>query len=286
MAIVLVTGASRGIGAETSRTLARAGHTVYAGMRKPTPFEEPDGTRSSVRTVPLDVTAPSEVREAVTRILEEEGRIDALVNNAGVAWFVPAEEMSDAVLRSTFETNFFGAVRCTRAVLPVMREQGAGRIVMMSTLAAATGLPLESAYCASKSALEAFAESVRHEVAPFGIDLAVVEPGITEGGLSTSIPDPGAPRASAYRPLLDHTFAYYEAAQAELEPASLVAETVEGIVSGRVGGFRHRLGRLGPVIDEIARAEEPQATAMVREALGIEGWCTGEGAFAKAGAGE
>ena len=274
MGVVIVTGASRGIGRALASGLAAKGHIVYAGMRRPDRAAQlvPSG---DIRPVRFDVTSEHDVREVVSRVVRECGRIDALVNNAGVAWFSPAEETSETVLRTTFETNFFGAVRATQAVLPVMRRQQSGRIVMISTLAAATGLPLESAYCASKSALEAFAESLRHEVARFGIEVAVVEPGITEGGLSTSIPDPEAPRPSAYAALLEHTHAYYHAAQGELESPSLVLDTVEGLLAGHVRGFRHRLGALGPVIESVVRADEAEATETVREALGIGWWTDG-----------
>ena len=276
MGIVLVTGAGRGIGAEITRGLAAKGHTVYAGLRRPEGPHTLEGADGDVRPLRLDVTSAEDVRSAVERALDECGRIDALVNNAGVAWFAPAEEMSENVLRTTFETNFFGAVRATQAVLPAMRAQGGGRIVMISTLAAATGLPLESAYCASKAALEAFAESVRHEVSRFGIRIAVVEPGITEGGLSTSTPDPDAPPASAYDVLLRHTHAYYDAAQAELESPQLVLDAVRSVVDGPVDGFRFRLGAIGPVIDRIVRASDAEAAAMVHEALGIGWWAAGD----------
>ncbi|MCG8590033.1 MAG: SDR family oxidoreductase [Proteobacteria bacterium] len=276
MGTVIVTGASRGIGAAISRGLAAKGHVIYAGMRRPGGRHALEGAEGDIRPVRLDVTSTSDAREAVDRALSECGRIDALVNNAGVAWFAPAEEMSETVLHTTLETNFLGAVRATQAVLPAMRAQGSGRIVMISTLAAATGLPLESAYCASKSALEAFAESLRHEVARFGIGVAVVEPGITKGGLSTSIPDPEAPEASAYEALLQHTHAYYDAAQAELESPQLVVDAVRAIVDGTAQGFRFRLGAIAPVIEEVVRAGDAEAVAMLHEALGIRWWAEGE----------
>ncbi len=276
MAIVIVTGASRGIGAEITRGLAAKGHTVYAGLRDPEGPHRLVGADGDIRPVRLDVTSDSDALEVAERALGESGRIDALVNNAGVAWFAPAEETSETVLRTTFETNFFGAVRATRAVLPAMRTQRSGRIVMISTLAAATGLPLESAYCASKSALEAFAESLRHETSRFGVDVAVVEPGITEGGLSTSTPDPEATADSVYDPLLEHTHAYYDAAQAELESPQLVVDAVLSIVDGTAEGFRFRLGAIAPLIEQIALASDADADAMLHEALGIGWWGAGE----------
>ena len=276
MAIVIVTGASRGIGAALTRGLAAKGHTVYAGMRHPEGPNTLANAEGDIRSVRLDVNSERDARDAVQRVLDECGRIDALINNAGVAWFAPAEEMSETVLRTTFETNFFGAVRMTQAVLPAMREQRGGRVVMISTLAAATGLPLESAYCASKSALEAFAESLRHETSRFGIDIAVVEPGITEGGLSTSTPDPEATAGSVYEPLLEHTHAYYEAAQSELESPQLVVDAVASIVEGSTAGFRFRLGALAPVVEQVLCAGDTDGAALLCEALGIGWWEAGE----------
>ena len=276
MGITIVTGASRGIGATIARGLAAAGHVVYAGMRRPEGPHELGDAVGDLRPVRLDVTVPKDSDGVVSRALLECGRVDALINNAGVAWFSPAETMSDTVLQTTFETNFFGAVRITQAVLPTMRKQRGGRIIMISTLAAAIGLPLESAYCASKSALEAFAESLRHEVARFGIGVAVIEPGITKGGLSSSIPDPVASEVRAYDALLRHTHAYYAAAQADLESPRLVVDAVKDVIDGGAEGFRLRLGNLAPVVEQLARAENEEGAAMLREALDIEWWAAGE----------
>lgn len=280
MGTILITGASRGIGAHLAQRLAASGHTVYAGMRRPgnAPVAAPEPTGSQpgeIRPVALDVTAPESVAAAVARIDAETDGVDLLVNNAGVAWFAPAEEMSERVLRETLETNFFGAVSCAQAVLPRMRERGQGCIVTVSSIAAAFGLPLESAYCASKSAVEAFSESLRHEVARFGIRVAVVEPGITAGGLSTSIADPQAPAASPYEPLITHTFAFYDAAQSELESPDLIVDAIRSIWDDPDPPFRHRLGRYAAMIEALERAGEAEASAGLRDALGIGWWCGG-----------
>ncbi len=276
MSVILVTGASRGIGAVLANNLATLGHTVYAGVRKPQENWDLREARGDIRPLVLDVTDPVQIREAVSAIVLNEGGVDVLINNAGVAWFAPAEEMSDYVLRTTMETNFFGAVRCTQEVLPLMRRNRSGQIIMISTLAAARGLPLESAYCASKSALEAYAESLRHEVVRFGINVSVVEPGITDGGLSTSIPDPEAKSSSAYQPLLDHTFDYYEGAHATRESAELIVDCVSSILKGEESAFRYRLGELAPVIESAVRASGHQAESIVRTALGIDWWVKGD----------
>lgn len=274
MAVCFVTGASRGIGEHVVTSLAEAGHVAYAGMRNPSAFREKPGLEG-LRPLRLDVTDPVEVKAAVAQIIDECGRIDVLINNAGVAWFSPAEEMSSRVLQETMETNFFGAVSCTQEVLPLMRKQGSGRIIMMSSLAGLLGLPLESAYCASKSAIEAYAESLRQEVLRFGIHVSVIEPGVTVGGLSTSIPDPEAPPQSSYQALLDHTFAYYEAEQANAESPALVADTVRTILEARAPAFRHPVGAMAATVMQVLELPEAAREAALRDALEISWWCEG-----------
>lgn len=275
MSIVLVTGANRGIGACITRRLASAGHTVFAGMRRPSESSDLTGADGDIRPIRLDVTREDSVNEAVATIGEQAGAPDVLVNNAGVAWFAAAEEMSEAMLRQTMETNFFGAVRCAQAVLPGMRRRGSGHIITISTIAAAVGLPLESAYCASKSAIEAFSESLRIEVARFGVNVSVIEPGITEGGLSTSVADPEAPPSSAYAALQEHTFGFYEASQAALESPDLINDAIEALLKDPRPAFRVRLGQYAPLVSALHAAPEADAEVMLREALAIEWWQKG-----------
>lgn len=271
MKTALVTGANRGIGAHVAADLAANGYTVFAGMRKPHKFTH-NVENGDIRPIQLDVTALPDIHNAVTKIIDQCGRLDVLINNAGVAWFAPAEEMSELVLRTTMETNFFGAVRCTQAVLPYMREQRFGTVIMMSTIAAATGLPLESAYCASKSALEAFSESLRLEVNRFGIKVAVIEPGITEGGLSNSIADPQPSANTVYDALADHTFGFYNAAQDALESPSLITAAIREILSNPQPTFRHRLGQFGPLIEQVLKSPEREATELLLKELQIDWW--------------
>ncbi len=271
MKTALVTGASRGIGAHIAAKLAVDGYTVFAGMRKPMATLR-DVANGDIRPIRLDVTALPDIHNAVTEIVDQFGRLDLLINNAGVAWFAPAEEMSETVLRTTMETNFFGAVRCTQAALPYMRKQGFGTVIMISTIAAATGLPLESAYCASKSALEAFSESLRLEVNRFGIKVAVIEPGITEGGLSNSVADPQPPTDSAYGPLTEHTFNFYNAAQDALESPDLITAAINEILTEPQPAFRHRLGQFGPLIEQVLMAPEPEGTKALLNELQIGWW--------------
>ena len=151
MSNVLITGANRGIGAAITRHLASCGHTVFAGTRQPDAIDSAILDCGDVRPLRLDVTSQAHVDDAVDKINGTTTGVDILINNAGVAWFAAAEEMSEFVLRTTLETNFFGAVRCTRAVLPGMRAQGSGHVIMLSSIAAATSRSPRQSFASSKA---------------------------------------------------------------------------------------------------------------------------------------
>jgi NAD(P)-dependent dehydrogenase (short-subunit alcohol dehydrogenase family) len=171
--IALVTGASSGIGQASAVALASAGFVVYGTSRR----VRSKNSRSAVRMIPLDVRDDDSVAACVKQVLGNAGRIDVLVNNAGIAIEGAVEETSLEEIRAVLETNFFGAVRMIRAVLPAMREQGRGRIVNVGSIAGFLPLPYSAAYCASKHALRGLAESLDHEVRSLGIRVSVVEPG-------------------------------------------------------------------------------------------------------------
>ena len=170
--VAIVTGASSGIGLLTAKRLGREGYRVFGTSRR----ERPDTVRD-VEMLTLDVRCGDSVNAFVGRVLETAGRIDILVNNAGVVAVGPAEETAPEEARSMFETNFFGVVRVTDAVLPSMRSRRQGRIVNVGSLAGLIAVPGEAFYSASKFALEGYSEALRHEVAPYGIAVSLVEPG-------------------------------------------------------------------------------------------------------------
>jgi NAD(P)-dependent dehydrogenase (short-subunit alcohol dehydrogenase family) len=181
MNTALVTGTSSGIGLETARRLKQSGYRVFGTSRNP-------ATNSEFETLALDVTRGDSARDCVERVLDATGRIDVLVNNAGYDLYAAAEETSDAELRAQMETNFFGAVRMTRLVAPLMRERTAGRIVQLSSVGGLFALPFNSAYAASKFALEGYSEALRHELLPFGVYVSLVEPGgVHTQSLETSV---------------------------------------------------------------------------------------------------
>src|SRR5437867_3115562 len=184
--IALVTGASSGIGKATAERLAKAGYTVYGTSRRGTSV----GTRS-FHMLPLDVTSDASVEAAVGEVMRLEGRIDVLVNNAGFG-VAPggAEESSIEQARSIFETNFFGVVRMTRAVVPHMRRQGSGRIINIGSVLGFLPMPYGALYAATKHAIEGYSESLDHELRTRGIRVSVIEPAYTKTSFDTNFLEP------------------------------------------------------------------------------------------------
>ncbi|MDN5213412.1 SDR family oxidoreductase [Fulvivirgaceae bacterium BMA12] len=194
---VVVTGSSNGIGYLTVLTLARQGHRVFATMRgtegknankKHELLEIAKKENLLIEVVELDVTSDDSVNQATDLIIKSAGNVDVLINNAGIMYVGVTEAYSLSQVQQQFDTNFFGAVRVSKAFLPHMREKGSGLIVNVSSLAGRLAFPYFGVYCASKWALEAYSESLKYELAPFGIDVSIVEPGPFPSGLLYSGP--------------------------------------------------------------------------------------------------
>jgi NAD(P)-dependent dehydrogenase (short-subunit alcohol dehydrogenase family) len=173
--VAVVTGASSGIGEAAARALVGAGFTVYGTSRRAAAGER----RGGVVFLPLDVTDDESVAGVVREVLDRSGRIDVLVNNAGIAVSGAAEESSIEQARALFETNLFGSMRMTRAVLPHMRDQGSGRIINVSSVLGFLPAPFGALYASTKHALEGYSESLDHEVREYGVRVLLVEPAYT-----------------------------------------------------------------------------------------------------------
>ena len=192
--IALVTGASSGIGEATAQRLAAAGYKVYGTSRR--------GAQSGQRSfemLPLDVTSDESVEAAVTALIRQEGRIDLLVNNAGFS-VAPAgaEESSIEQAKVIFETNFFGILRMTRAVVPHMRRQGRGRIINIGSVFGFLPMPYMALYAATKHAVEGYSESLDHELRTQGIRVTVIEPANTNTRFDANLMEPDA-KLDTYR---------------------------------------------------------------------------------------
>src|SRR5260221_9968280 len=183
---ILVTGSTSGFGRLTVETLARQGYIVFAGMRAAAGKNAPaaEALRAlaqrealALQTIEIDVTDDASVERAIAEIIETIGRLDVVVNNAGVAYTGPLEAFTLEQVRQQFETNVFGILRVNRAALPQMRTQGSGLLLQIGSLAGRVAIPFQGLYGATKFALEGLTESYRDELAPFGIDAAIIEPG-------------------------------------------------------------------------------------------------------------
>ncbi|WAS91229.1 SDR family NAD(P)-dependent oxidoreductase [Nannocystis punicea] len=172
-AVVLITGASSGFGEAAARLLAARGAKVFGTSRRAAPGE----TRDGFTMLPLDVRSDASAAACVDEVVRRAGRIDVLVNNAGYALAGAVEETAIDEAKAQFETNFFGTARMMRAVLPIMRAQGGGRIVNVSSLAGLVGVPFHAYYSATKFAIEGLSEGLRQEVRRFGIHVSMIEPG-------------------------------------------------------------------------------------------------------------
>ena len=251
MRSVLITGTSTGIGQATAVTLAARGWRVFATMRN---LKKRDlleqalkeaGVQNDVEIEQLDVTDTTAIRSAVASTLSQTGNtLDAVVHNAGVAAAGALEDVPESELRRVMETNFFGVLELTRALLPTLRAQRRGRIVIVSSEAAFMGQPTNSIYCASKWAVEGWAEAIAYELEPFGIDVVLVEPGPyrTEIWNSTArIQPPGSP----YHAWVQHVFRAGDAHAARMarnprEVALVIAHALEA----RRPRFRYPVGPL------------------------------------------
>jgi NAD(P)-dependent dehydrogenase (short-subunit alcohol dehydrogenase family) len=189
-----ITGAGRGMGVDIARAALAAGHAVVATGRKAARVTDVLGAADDLLVVTLDITDPASVRSAVDTAIERFGRIDVLVNNAGNFYAGFFEEISPDAFRAQLETNLFGPLDVTRAILPTMRAQRSGLVVAFSSTAGIVGQAFTSAYAASKFAIEGWIESLTAEIAPFGIRTMLVEPGFFRTDLledtSTTWPEP------------------------------------------------------------------------------------------------
>jgi NAD(P)-dependent dehydrogenase (short-subunit alcohol dehydrogenase family) len=181
MSVILVTGSSTGIGQETALHMARKGHQVYAAVRSPETANELTEKIAAddlpVNVIKLDLVDPESIERAVADIMACTGRIDALVNNAGIGGGRAVEETSLEEAREIFETNYFGNVSVLRAVTPIMRQQKSGRIVTVGSLAGRVVMGCHAHYSASKWAMEGLSEALAMEMAEFNVKVAIIEPG-------------------------------------------------------------------------------------------------------------
>ncbi len=210
---VLITGATDGLGKALALLLAERGYRVFAAGRSAEKLAQLDAIAReknlAMESISLDVCSDASVQSAVQTVLAKAASIDVLVNNAGVNYTAAVEDLSMEDWRAQFETNVFGVLRVTRAVLPRMRERRSGRILMMSSLSGLVTPPTQGAYSSSKHALEGLSNALRMELYPFGIDVVLIEPGYIITGIQKTAAELSKPyleKGGPYAPLYSQFF--------------------------------------------------------------------------------
>ncbi len=236
--VVLITGASSGLGLVTAQYLAQQGHRVFGTSRNPAQAQADGFT-----LLPLDVRSAESIQACLQMIIAQAGRLDVLINNAGfIGPAAASEELSLEQLKALFETNFFGVVQMTNAVLPLFRQQGSGRIINVSSAAGLLAAPpFFGAYSASKHALEAYTEGLRYEVRPLNIHVSLIEPGYFKTNILQTIatPEQPVPVYEARRQqatTLEHLCVYYG------RDPILVAQKIAHIIYSRSPRLRYAVG--------------------------------------------
>jgi len=247
--VAVVTGSSSGIGLATSLELARKGFFTYATARNPAKAgaitEAAKKERIPISVVQLDVNDDNSVKNAVQRILNEKGRIDVLVNNAGYGLGGAFEDTSMEEVRTQYETNVFGLIRTTQAVLPAMRKQRSGIIVNISSGAGRLGYPGASVYVSSKHAIEGLSESIAYELEPFGIRVVLVEPGVVKTNFANDMvfakkaQEPNSP----YSQMMQRMGANWQSMVENGSSAELVARVVLDAITSKDPNLRYIAGK-------------------------------------------
>ncbi len=242
MKTVLITGTSKGIGLETVLEFARAGYKVFATMRHPqmaVDFKERIAKESlDISISKMDVDSSESVRQCISPILDEIGTLDILVNNAGIERHGSVEELRMSDFKAIMETNYFGVLRCIKAVLPQMRKNQRGCIINIASVAGKISSSPLGGYAASKFALEAISEALAQEVKPFNIRVAIVEPGIIATQMASDI----AKEGNSIYPHSKRFSGLYAAALQTPTPPSMVANKIFEIAEGESWQLRHPVG--------------------------------------------
>ena len=248
METVLITGANSGIGRAAAVRLAASGYRVYAAMRSTGKAEKllilAKDAGCEVHPVEIDVTDDASVRRGTAQVLSDAGHLDVLINNAGIGWNATVEDVDIDAAKVVFETNYWGVLRCIQAVLPSMRERGVGHIINVSSVAGRIAALAQTIYSSSKWAVECLSENLAQEVAPFGIRVSVIEPGVARTAILPK--NIGHPEPTAYAPAYRRMLQFYRKGIEAAVPADDVADTLLEMIRNPDTPFRTTCAWGGP----------------------------------------
>ena len=244
---VLVTGCSSGIGLATCHVLSRNNFMTYGTVRNLSKAKKTQDLINRenlfLKILRLDVNDNQSIKLAVRKILTDTGRIDVLINNAGFGMFGPVEEIATQEVKKQFETNFFGTIRLIKAIVPIMRKQGNGTIVNISSMVGRFGVPLNSAYVSSKFAVEGLSESISFELEEFGIRVIVIEPGVVKSDFFHNVKVKGMNLESPYHKLMERRVNFLDKAMKNSLTSSYdVADTILEALNSKDPKFRYVIG--------------------------------------------
>lgn len=244
---VLVTGCSSGIGLATCHVLSRNNFMTYGTVRNLSKAKKIQDLINRenlfLKILRLDVNDNQSIKLAVRKILTDTGRIDVLINNAGFGMFGPVEEIATQEVKKQFETNFFGTIRLIKAIVPIMRKQGNGTIVNISSMVGRFGVPLNSAYVSSKFAVEGLSESISFELEEFGIRVIVIEPGVVKSDFFHNVKVKGMNLESPYHKLMERRVNFLDKAMKNSLTSSYdVADTILEALNSKDPKFRYVIG--------------------------------------------
>lgn len=244
---VLVTGCSSGIGLATCHVLSRNNFMTYGTVRNLSKAKNIQDLMNrenlSLKILRLDVNDNQSIKLAIKKILNDTGRIDVLINNAGYGMFGPIEEITTQEIKKQFETNFFGTIRLIKAIVPIMRKQGNGTIVNISSMVGRFGVPLNSAYVSSKFAVEGLSESISFELEEFGIRVIVIEPGVVKSDFFHNVKVKGMNLESPYHELMERRVNFLDKAMKNSLTSSYdVAGTILDALNSKDPKFRYVIG--------------------------------------------
>ncbi len=235
--VILVTGASSGLGEFLATFLSRQGYIVYGTSRS----IKQDG--NNFKTLTMDVCNTTSVNEAINLIIEKEGKIDIVINNAGLGLASPFEHTSLEDIDRLFDTNVKGVIRVCQAVLPVMRQQGFGKIIQISSIASEFGLPYRGMYCASKAALERYTEALRMEVKKFGIQICLLQPGGIQTDINKNRMVSPIPAGSPYRESFGRCYEIVNASVSKGYPLEPFGPIVKQIIESKSIKAKYRVSK-------------------------------------------